>query len=560
MVGLILTGVVAVALWFGRYRLELTPLGSSFPGRVLPAFLGLLAVAALTAFWQPLPGLLVGVFVVAGLAVFAKPMLTTGPFAAVLGAFALPVVVWLAAALGWWPAGDEAADPGGGATVVALAGAGLAALGGFALGRYVFGRIWGPTHPASAVVLDASSITEWIWCGAVTRSSCVIKARPVGRPGTVELLVGTDAAFADARPYAVTETFDRVRTFRIGGLAPATRYHYALRVDGTLDATRAGRFETFPEPGQPVRLAFGACARIGSNGAVFDAIRRQEPTLYTCLGDFHYGDVFVDKVSDYRRVYDIQLGQPGQSELYRCVPIAYVWDDHDYGPNDSNRQAVGRPSAMVAFREYVPHYDLAGDDSAVFQAFSVGSVRLVLTDARSARDPHRETDQGTKSMLGDQQREWLLAELVDAAASHDVVIWVNPVPWVEEAHPTADSWAGYSRERAVIADHVAESGITNLVMVAGDAHMVAIDDGANTNYASTPGPAFPLLHAAALDRPASRKGGPYTHGLVAGGGQFGLVDVEPGGDGSTVVTLTAMNWQEERLLQHQVTLTRMEER
>ena len=44
----------------------------------------------------------------------------------------------------------------------------------------------------------------------------------------------------------------------------------------------------------------------------------------------------------------------------------------------------------------------------------------------------------------------------------------------------------------------------------------------------------PVLAAAALDRPGSVKGGPYSDGTYPGFGQFGLVHVVPHGDVVTV--------------------------
>ena len=108
--------------------------------------------------------------------------------------------------------------------------------------------------------------------------------------------------------------------------------------------------------------------------------------------------------------------------------------------------------------------------------------------------------------------------------------------------------------RREIADFIAANHIDRLVMLSGDAHMVAIDDGTNTDYATSGGAAFPLLHAAALDRPGKVKGGPYSGGLVAGGGQFGVLEVDDRG-ATLQVTITGRNWRDEILLSHTFTVT-----
>jgi hypothetical protein len=110
-----------------------------------------------------------------------------------------------------------------------------------------------------------------------------------------------------------------------------------------------------------------------------------------------------------------------------------------------------------------------------------------------------------------------------------LVVWVNTVPWITRQHGSTDGWEGFAHERQRLADLIAELGLANrMVMLSGDAHMVAIDDGTNSNYATgaKPGePGFPVVHAAPLDRKTSEKGGPYTNGISRRRGQFGLMDL-----------------------------------
>ncbi len=69
------------------------------------------------------------------------------------------------------------------------------------------------------------------------------------------------------------------------------------------------------------RVAVSACARIGSNGAVFDAIAATDPLLYLQLGDFHYGNLDGTDAASFRAADERQLVQPGQAALYRRVPV-----------------------------------------------------------------------------------------------------------------------------------------------------------------------------------------------------------------------------------------------
>jgi hypothetical protein len=219
------------------------------------------------------------------------------------------------------------------------------------------------------------------------------------------------------------------------------------------------------------------------------------------------------------------------------VPVAYVWDDHDYGTNNADAAAPSRDAARTAYRQAVPHHRLpAGSDSgAIYQAFSMGRVRFVLTDTRSERS-------GT-SMLGREQLAWLLDEIRTASRTHALVVWVNPDPWIAPDEPGRDDWGGYAEERQLIADTIAETGTDNLVMLSGDAHMVALDDGTNSDYSRAGGAGFPVLHAAALDRPGEVKGGPYSDGTFPGAGQFGTLSVEDHGGDRITLDLAGRDWR-----------------
>lgn len=86
-----------------------------------------------------------------------------------------------------------------------------------------------------------------------------------------------------------------------------------------------------------------------------------------------------------------------------------------------------------------------------------------------------------------------------------------------------------------------------VIMLAGDAHMVALDDGSHSDYSGTGRGGFPVLHAAALDRHGGLKGGPYSAGAFPGSGQYGTMTVRD--DGRRLrVTLRGLDWQGRRLV------------
>lgn len=408
----------------------------------------------------------------------------------------------------------------------------------------VYGHYFGPTHPDSSADQLAVDRVEWMWSGALTSRGVTVVAGvvPGAREATVRMEpVGGGPAVTGPTVEVSPESIARVE---VRGLEPEADYRYVVIVDGVADRSRGvGSLRTPAEGPMSFRVALSGCARSGSNGAVYDAIAATDPLLYLAVGDLHYANLDSDDPAVFRAALRRQLVQPGQAALYRDVPIGYIWDDHDYGPNNAGAESPTRSAARTAYRQMVPHYPLTEPgDAPIQQAFTIGRVRFVMTDTRSERT--------SSSMLGAAQEEWLVDELTRASRTHAVVVWVNAVPWVGAADPVSDTWAGWSDDRRRIADAISDAGVDNLVMLSGDAHMVAVDDGTNTDYSTARTGGFPLLHAAALDRPGGVKGGPYSEGTFPGGGQFATMDIADDG-ASVVVTFTGRTWEGEELVRYQ---------
>jgi len=394
-----------------------------------------------------------------------------------------------------------------------------------------------------APVAAQSAAIAWAWSGAITHDSATVVARVA--PGTtqVRLVVTPDRAGADSQTFpgggfAKPDEHAVVR-FKASGLQPATRYRY--RVETPSGERLDGRFRTWVDGPFSFRLAFASCASTGSTHRVFDTIRELVPDMFIHMGDFHYLNIGRNDADAFRRAYDRVLASPRQSALYRATPIAYIFDDHDFGANDADGSSASKPAATAVYRERVPHYPLTDGDT-LQQAFTIGRVRVLVTDTRTARAPLRS--RAPRSMLGEAQLRWLEEELTKAREA-PLVIWVNTVPWITKAREdTINGWAPYAEERTRIANHIESLGLTRrLVMLSGDGHMAALDDGTNSAYMSQRTPqtrGFVVVHGAPLDRWTRIKGGPYSHGVSKHNHQFGLLDVADTGN-SLDVTVSARN-------------------
>ncbi len=382
------------------------------------------------------------------------------------------------------------------------------------------------------------------WFGSVTDSSAIVKAKlPAG--GDYRLAVrkaGGSAIYFKGESYLAPA---QVTRFRVTGLEALTEYQYAVEIGGKPSTFPPGTIRTMPRLGAPASFAFAfsSCCKTGSQHPVFTSILDRKPTVFLHLGDFHYANIPKGDPALYRAAWDTVLSSTTQAALYRSVPLEYVWDDHDFGPNGSHGGYVGRPAACAVYREYAPVDALPENrpDGAVYHAFSIGRARFIMTDLRSMRSPDKDPDGPAKTMMGAEQKAWFKNELRTAAKSAAIVFWASSVPWIGAGK--GDSWATYGTERTELAKFMAEIGIKNLCILCGDAHMVAADDGRNSDYSGTGKLRIPVLHGSALDQKGSMKGGPYSEGSHIsdpGEGCFGWVQVTDQG-GRITVDFTGQN-------------------
>lgn len=521
-----------------------------------PAWLvlcGLLVISALAVYRFEVGGSIALALCAAGLAILSSIQHPARVALAVAAVFAAPAFLhWLA-----WQRDHHLHR------LLRVAGLTMVLLTGvWTSSKAVYGYYFGPTHDASVAAPSPDGPVSWVWVGGTTGTSTTAALRlrdaddRAGASQEVVLVaVERDGAEHRGRPSPTDDL--GVAKATVQGLEPGTTYRWEIEVDGERVAAPTGSVRTLPEGPASFVLAVASCARSGSNAAVFDTITDLSPLVYLQLGDLHYASVGADDPARFRAALEQVLTRPGQAALYRSTSIAYVWDDHDYAANDGDATSPSRPAVGAVYREWAPSYPLVSDEPTgpIGQSFVAGRVRVVMTDTRSQRTPPGSAAGDDQHVLGPEQEAWFVDQLEAAHDAGQVVLWTSGVPWIGAAEPGNDSWAGYPDARRRVADAVVAADMQDrIVLLAGDAHMVALDDGTNTDYSTDQVGGFPLLQAAALDRPGSVKGGPYSDGVFPGGGQFGVIEVHDDGDETVEVTLEGRTWDGRTLVSRTFTL------
>lgn len=391
--------------------------------------------------------------------------------------------------------------------------------------------------------VNAAAPAPILWSGALTATS----ARVVARSSVAEreqLLVwrATSDATTATRfaPTRVVAEFSAVQ-FLADGLFPGTAYRFAIESN----ATNVGRFRTPLPVGEVFNFTFavGACADSGADHPVFSHLAATPDVLfYLMTGDLFYGDIADNDPDKFRAEYELLFMQPTQRDVFAAFPLVTVPDDHDFGPNNADATSPSKPAAHAVYREALPHYALATPEAAdkplFAHSFQIGRARFIVSDLRSDKSAPLANN-ATRVIMSQWQVDWFKRELLNAStdASVDVVFWVEGVPFIddEELGEASDTWGCCPAMRAELARfiHSVEPLRGRLFALSGDAHAIMVDDGTNNVYhrgaGDTNSTGFPILHAAALARPPSSKGGPYSHGCSVAYNQYGIVTVSDAG-------------------------------
>lgn len=295
--------------------------------------------------------------------------------------------------------------------------------------------------------------------------------------GKLAFKIGQAADLSDAivlECSELNETSSFTGQVKVEGLQPSTRYHYTPLLDGTPALLRPyPSFITTQAPNlrTPLRVAFGSCVgrRAHHSAAAFGEMSaRNNFDLLLMLGDNHYGDTTdPDLLRDY---YFMTRTVNGFEKLVRNIPTYAIWDDHDYGPNNSDGTTAGKENSLRVFKEWWanPSYGEA-DNPGCYHHFTRNGIDFFMLDSRYHRTPNKVQEDGTKTMLGTRQLQWLKDGLSNSKAPFKIVACGSE--WQTLTQP--DCWSSFARERQIIFDHITANNIEGVILLSGDRHFTA---------------------------------------------------------------------------------------
>ncbi len=295
--------------------------------------------------------------------------------------------------------------------------------------------------------------------------------------------------------------FPHTGIVELTGLNPGWLIHYDVFINNRKARPLSTQiFSLFPpevidseEPDDVVEfsVAFASCdfpARIPIQPIWAQVVRRR-PVAFLFLGDNNYlpnkpenldidGEDLRFVISDTHRTLK---NVAGVRELMASTASYGIWDDHDYGPGDSDRTFQGKEISLDVFRRYWAN-PASGipDPPGVFHSFRIADAEFFLLDDRYNRDPNKAEDRST--MLGAVQLEWLKKSLKMSTATFKIIGNGGTLA-VDEGKET---WHRFGPERDDFLKWMFDQKIEGVLFIAGDWHVGVL------NRLHRPQDAYPL--------------------------------------------------------------------
>ncbi len=306
------------------------------------------------------------------------------------------------------------------------------------------------------------------------------------------------------------------------------------------------------------RIAFGSCShqdRFASQ-PIWTRVLKTRPHQFLFIGDNIYLPGRADSYPDdrdgvlrlYRDTYDQNRQLPELQRLLRSTLCSALWDDHDFGPNNSDRTWKWADVALQTLNEYFPNQYGTPEARGCFHTTRTGAVQTFMLDNRAFRDGNKDPQRRT--FLGDVQLAWLKEGLRTSDAPVKLVVAGNQI--LADTHPH-ESWGNQFRaERDAFLNWIWNERIEGVIFLSGDRHFAELarkedpTGRGNTLWELTSSPLANSHYEKGAEIAYPDRVAAYNDGV-----NFGLVEIS-GLTRPRTVTLSIIDVRGERVITQQV--------
>ncbi len=251
---------------------------------------------------------------------------------------------------------------------------------------------------------------------------------------------------------------------KLTGLNANTRYQYDVLVDGRIAAS--GAFTTAPaNKNNRFKYAVFSCSRYQHDTVQLGYRKALDlrPSFSLMLGDNVYAHT-VDRNARLNIHHKKQRDIQNFANFIANTPTYAVWDDHDFGNNNSQGGPVSehpaRERSRQAFMDVWANSSYGENGDGVYHSFRWGAVEYFMLDGRYFKNK----DSNPRVFIGQKQLNWLKNGLRKSDAVFKVV--ANG----QTLMSGSEGWIHAREELFSLFDFIRANRIKGVLFHAGDVH------------------------------------------------------------------------------------------
>lgn len=341
----------------------------------------------------------------------------------------------------------------------------------------------------SGPMVGYAELTEVaLWLQTTRPAQVQVRYWPEGQDGFTQAALST--------PVQTTTGADCIAKICLSHLASGMRYNYELYIDGRLvprpyrlafQTQSHWQYRTDPPA---FTIAMGSCfflneeqfdrpgSPYGGDYEIFNAIAAKQPDVMLWLGDnFYYREPDFYSVAFMRHRNAHGRALPELQALLGSAHHYAIWDDHDYGPDNSDWTYRMKSESLKIFKDYWVNPGFGIEEApGVFFKFTWGDIDFFMLDDRYHRSPDRYPDLPDKAMFGKEQMCWLKDALVASRAPFKIIAGGNQMlnPQVFD-----EGFSAYKSEQTDLLNWIKSNKVWGVLFLSGDVHrteLIRLDD------------------------------------------------------------------------------------
>lgn len=275
-------------------------------------------------------------------------------------------------------------------------------------------------------------------------------------------------------------------------LQQGKEYHYDLLINNQKIALpydtsfSSKKLWQWREKAPDFTIALGSCSYIseealdrpgkpyGSNYSIFEIIAKKNPDIMLWGGDNVYlREADWDSKSGIYHRYTHSRALKEMQPLLASTQNIAIWDDHDFGPDDSDRSFYNKYTTQQAFKDFWANKSYGIDaeqKEGIFSSYNWSDAELFLLDNRFFKSPNKRLT-GEKTMLGSAQIKWLIDALTYSKASFKIIVIGGQVLNTEAVF---ENYENYKSEKDFLLSEILANQIKGVVFISGDRHFTEL--------------------------------------------------------------------------------------